>query len=647
MLDSAMGILVIAGIIVIALIAVGMILARLYRRASKETSYVRTGFGGQKVIMNGGALVLPVLHEIIPVNMKTLRLAVHRANEQALITRDRMRVDVVAEFYVRAQPTADAIANAAQTLGRRTMAPQELKELVEGKFVDALRSVAAEMTMEELHEKRVDFVQKVQQVVTEDLLKNGLELETVSLTGLDQTSIEHFNPQNAFDAEGLTRLTDEIERRKKIRNDIEQDTSVQINDKNLEAEKIKLALGRDEEYARLQQEREIEIRRASQMAEIAKEQADRKRDAEEAEIVADQQIAQARISSERAVEEENIEKERYVRERDIERNRVIETQEVEKQKAVEIAGQDRDIAVAEKSKAQSEARAEADKARAEAVRAEEQVSTARAQEVAERRKRIELIEAAQEAERGALGITIAAEAERTASTDRAEALREVARGDADKIRINAEGEAEAERLRAAAAQIRYEVEAQGKEAINQAANILSNEQITMQLKLSLIENLATIIRESVKPMERIDGIKIVQVEGLTGNGQGGGEGGAANGGGGGNLADQVVNSALRYRAQAPILDSLMRELGMEGQDLNSLAAAAAVSPALANGGAPVAAISDGKSNGSADSGPSAKAQDAPAPEPVAKAKPAPTPAQPAPKKPAPAGGGAKKGPNGA
>ena len=173
-----------AGAILFMMITVGLIVSRMYQRASKEIAYVRTGFGGQKVIMNAGSMVLPVLHEIIPVNMNTLRLEVRRNNEQALITKDRMRVDVLAEFYVRVQPTADAIANAAQTLGQRTMRPDAVKELMEGKFVDALRSVAAEMRMEELHEQRVSFVNKVQKAVTEDLLKNGLELESVSLTGL-------------------------------------------------------------------------------------------------------------------------------------------------------------------------------------------------------------------------------------------------------------------------------------------------------------------------------------------------------------------------------------------------------------------------------------------------------------------------------
>ncbi len=126
-------VLIIAGIIFVGLVTFGLIIARLYRRSSKEISFVRTGWGGEKVILGGGALVLPVLHEIIPVNMNTLRLEVRRADDQALITRDRMRVDVMAEFYVRVKPTADSIATAAQTLGQKTMSPNELKNLVEGK----------------------------------------------------------------------------------------------------------------------------------------------------------------------------------------------------------------------------------------------------------------------------------------------------------------------------------------------------------------------------------------------------------------------------------------------------------------------------------------------------------------------------------
>ena len=532
---------IIAGVILVALFVLGLILTRLYRRASKEVSFVRTGFGGEKVIMNGGAMVLPVLHEIIPVNMNTLRLEVRRAAQQALITRDRMRVDVMAEFYVRVKPSAESIATAAQTLGMKTMSPDELKDLVEGKFVDALRAVAAEMAMEELHEKRVDFVQKVQQVVSEDLFKNGLELETVSLTGLDQTSFEFFNPQNAFDAEGLTKLTETIEGRRKKRNEIEQDTDLAIKTKNLEAEQQRLKISREEEYAKLEQEREIAVRRAEQEASIAEQEAQKKREAEEAKIAAEREVDLKRIAAERDIKNE-----------DIRKAQAVEQAEVERRKAIELAEQDRAIAVAEKSRAESEAKAEADKARAAAVREEESVITVRETERAERAKAVELIAAEEAAQKDAISLTVAAEAE--------------------KQRLQAKGEADAKVLLAQAQEQQYKVDAEGTRAVNEAANVLSVEQVEMQVRLALLKHLPDIIRESVRPMENIDDIKILQVNGL------GGFSGAANGSEGvsdgqttqASLADQMVNSALRYRSQAPLVDGLLKELGLNGGDINGL-----------------------------------------------------------------------------
>ncbi len=569
-MENFMNVLIFVGVILIAMMAIGLIFKRLYHRASKEISFVRTGFGGQKVVMNGGSMVFPVLHEVIPVNMNTLRLEVRRADEQALITKDRMRVDVQSEFYVRVQPTAGAIADAAQTLGQRTMHPDALKDLVEGKFVDALRAVAAEMRMEELHEQRVAFVQKVQNAVSEDLLKNGLELEAVSLTGLDQTNRDYFNPQNAFDAQGLTRLTEEIEDRRKVRNDIEQDTEVAVRTKDLEARRIKLTIKRDEEYARLDQEREVAVRLAEQTAEIAGEQARRKREAEEARILAEQKVRQAEIAAEQVVAEQRLAMEQQVRDREISKDKAVETADIERRKTVELSEQDRTIAVAEKSKAQSEAEAEADKARALAVQAEEQVATVRETEVAERAKVVELVEARKAAERQAIAVVVAAEAEKQAAEDQGEAVRILADADAEKDRIGAAGESDAEKLRAAAAEVRYAIEAVGNKALNQAANILSPEQIALRIRLALIEGLPGIISESVKPMERIEAIKIFQVEGLGGPAAVDGAEPRANNG---NLADQIVSSALRYRGQAPLLDALMKELGLAGADVNQLTAA--------------------------------------------------------------------------
>lgn len=547
------------GSFILALIVVAIVVALvvwllhwLYLRSSKERAFVRTGLGGQKVVLDGGAFVLPIVHDVIPVNMNTLRLEVSRGRDKALITKDRMRVDVIAEFYVRVAAQPEAVAAAAQTLGLRTMEPEQLKELVEGKFIDALRTAAAEMTMEELHEKRGSYVKRVREAVAGDLTKNGLELESASLTQLDQTSMEFFNPSNAFDAEGLTRLTEQIERRKKQRNDVEQDTLIAIRNKNLEAEKLALEIDRESETARLQQQREVEIARARQRAELASERAAREQDAEGAQIAAKQTIEAARIRSEQSIEQERIRKERE-----------IQSAEIERRKTLELAEQQRAIAVALESKAQSEAQAAADTARAEAVAAEERVFTAREVEMAERKKAIELIGARQAAEREALRLTSAAEAERLASTDRGAA-----------IRAQAEADADADRIRAMAARVRAEIEAEGLRLMNEAQNVLSPEARASALRLKLVEKAEAIIRESVRPMERIEGIKILHVDGLGGGGNGHADGN------GGNFADGVVNSALRFRAQAPLVDQLLREIGLEAGDIQRLAGGAGGAAAL-------------------------------------------------------------------
>ncbi|MCA3250664.1 MAG: flotillin domain-containing protein [Pseudomonadota bacterium] len=539
----------ILGLIVVAIVVaiVVWLLHWLYLRSSKERAFVRTGLGGQKVVLDGGAFVLPIVHDVIPVNMNTLRLEVARGRDKALITKDRMRVDVIAEFYVRVAARPESVAAAAQTLGLRTMEPEQLKELVEGKFIDALRTAAAEMTMEELHEKRGSYVKRVREAVAEDLTKNGLELESASLTQLDQTAMEFFNPSNAFDAEGLTRLTEQIERRKKQRNDVEQDTLIAIRNKNLEAEKLSLEIDRESEQARLAQQREVEIARARQRAELATERAQREQDAEGAQISAKQAVEAARIRSDQTLEQERIAKER-----------AIQAAEIERRKQLELAEQQRAIAVARESEALSNSQAQAELARAQAVAAEERVFTAREIEAAERKKAIDLIGARQAAEREALRLTMAAEAERLASADRGAA-----------IRAQAEADADAEKIRTLAARIRAEAEAEATRLMNEAQNVLTPEARASALRLALVNKAEAIIREAVRPMERIEGIKILHVEGLAGGGGGGGDGG------GGGFADGVVNSALRFRAQAPIVDQLLREIGLEGGDIQRLAVGAA------------------------------------------------------------------------
>ena len=154
----------IIAIIILATIVIAIVvylLHWLYRHSSKDLSFVRTGFGGEKVVMGGGALVLPIVHDVTEVSMNTLRIEVRRAGEKSLITRNRMRIEVIVEFFLRVIPTPEAVATAARTLGNRTLDPESLRDLVQGRFVDAMGAIAAQMTMEEIHEHRADYIRGV------------------------------------------------------------------------------------------------------------------------------------------------------------------------------------------------------------------------------------------------------------------------------------------------------------------------------------------------------------------------------------------------------------------------------------------------------------------------------------------------------
>jgi flotillin len=514
---------ILIGAILAFFLLVGLILARLYKRATREVSLVKTGAGGKRVIMDGGAIVIPLLHEISPVNMKTLRLEVKRVGEAALITKDRMRVDVGSEFYVSVQGTEDGISRAAQTLGAKTFNVDQLREMIEGKLIDGLRAVAARMTMDELHENRTSFVQEVQNAVSNDLLKNGLELESVSLTALDQTPFDALDENNAFNAVGMRKLAEVIAKSKKERAAIDAEADVSVRRSVMEAEKLKLQIARDEEMERIARVQEIELLKAAQDSEIARSRETAESEKERARILREQEIKAAEIMRARAIEEAQITKEREI----------------------EVANQDRQVAIAMKSEEESRARASADTARAEAMKAAEAIETARTVAIAERTKQIALIEATQDAEREATRMRLAASAERAAAEDRAAARREEAQGEADAIKIQAEAK-KADLL----------AEAEGRAALAQSENALSEDIVAMRVSLARLEAMPRIIAEMVKPAEKIESIRINQISGL------GPAASPVGGDGPKSPVNQAFDAMLGAALQLPTMKKLGEEIGL-------------------------------------------------------------------------------------
>jgi uncharacterized membrane protein YqiK len=165
-----------------------IMLAKWYRRPGSNEALVRTGKDGRKIVIDGGIFEIPILHKILPVSLETMKLQISRVGKEAFTTADGLRVDIEAEFYIRVEAREADILRASRTLGERSLSPQILKELVEGKLVGALRIVLAAWTWQDMDEKRQEFADAVQEACMEDLMSNGLTLESVSVTKLEKSA---------------------------------------------------------------------------------------------------------------------------------------------------------------------------------------------------------------------------------------------------------------------------------------------------------------------------------------------------------------------------------------------------------------------------------------------------------------------------
>jgi flotillin len=221
------------GVALMVLVLVATAVTRLYRKASANMAFVRTGMGGARVIRDGGTLVVPVVHQVIPVSLETMRLNVERRGPHALITRDNLRVDLSAEFYIKVQANSDDILQAARSLGGRNVQPDAVSELVQEKLVSALRTVAATKELVELHAKRDEFASAVQEIVTHDLASNGLTLESVTISALDQTDPTQLQERNVFDAQGLRKIAEITQKARVERNIIERESERQVVERNV------------------------------------------------------------------------------------------------------------------------------------------------------------------------------------------------------------------------------------------------------------------------------------------------------------------------------------------------------------------------------------------------------------------------------
>jgi uncharacterized membrane protein YqiK len=436
----------IGGILLIGVCIISVI-TRLYRKASANLAFVRTGMGGARVIKDGGCLVLPVIHQVIDVSLATMRLNVERRGEHALITRDNLRVDLSAEFYIKVQSNVDDILQAARSLGEKNIAPEEVSSLVQEKLVSALRTVAATKDLVELHAKRDEFASAVQAIVTHDLASNGLTLESVTISSLDQTDPSQLQAQNVFDAQGLRKIAEITQKARIERNEIEREAEQAVVSKNVATRKKVLDMERDQA--------EFE---AEQKMKVANVRAGREREVAEYKLAQDEAVARRDIERMKAVETTEVDRTLVVEQAQIAKKvalvvklREQETAEILKKQTVEVAERAKEVAVAQKEQERAAAQAAMLKAEAERESAKQAVLTVQVTSEAQREAEKKLIAAKQviaenkireetKAEVSAYMKVKEAEGERKAADLQYEAKLRLAEGDSQGNIKRAEGE---------------------------------------------------------------------------------------------------------------------------------------------------------------------------------------------------------------
>ena len=407
------------------------LIAQFYIKPSANLAYVMTGLGGRKVMIDKGGFFFPILQRNVAVSLETMKLEVERKGPDALITKDNLRLDVKAEFYIKVEPKEDSVVNASRSLGEKSVTPQAVSALVFEKLVSALRSVAATQDLVEIHSQRDQFAISVQQLVRSDLEPNGLTLESVTISSLDQTSQELLSDTNIFDAQGKRKITEITQSALVERNRLEQEAKRAITVKNVETRKEILELERAQAEAE-----------ANQQAEVRKVTTAKQREADTYRIEQERLTREAEITREQAVQAAAIERDKQILLREQEK----QTTDVEREKAVNLAEREKQIAITDAERRRAEAEKQNLEAQAEREKASQQVITVQQLAQAEREAQTKLITAKQAIEQDRIKRQTEAEVQAFAEVKKAEATKQSALLEAEAAITKAKAEAESQEL---------------------------------------------------------------------------------------------------------------------------------------------------------------------------------------------------------
>jgi len=344
-MELLLPILTYGGIILGLIIVPVVVFSAFYKKVSQGYALIVNDMSSKPRVHFTGGLVLPVIHKMEVMQISLITLEIDRKSNDGLICKDNLRADITVAFYLRVNETRDDVLRVAKSIGvDRASDKEAVNELFGAKFSEALKTVGKNMMFLDLFENRIQFREKIIEVIGNDL--NGYVLEDVAIDYLEQTPKSKLDPNNILDSEGIKKITEITAIQNIQTNRLEKDEQLAITKKNVETREAMLALERQQVDAESKQKREIQTVQAREAAETRKVQEEQRLKAEQAKIETDEQLEIRDQVKMRQVEiaEQNreraivIEKEKVIRAQEMEvvnRNREVELAVIEKDKALE------------------------------------------------------------------------------------------------------------------------------------------------------------------------------------------------------------------------------------------------------------------------------------------------------------------------
>ncbi len=413
---------------------------------------VKTGFGGVKVSFDW-MIRIPLLQTYHIVDISVKKLEITRKAHDGLVCKDNIRADITVAFYIRVEATEESVKQVSQMLTpERVSDLDQLRDLFEAKFSEALKTAGKQMNFHELFTERLRFRDEIQTTIGKDL--DGFILQDVAIDYLEQTPLADHDPDNVLDAEGIKLITEITRRENVLANEFSQRAAVEIEKENADADIAKRAQQRRNEEDNAKQHRAIVEVKTNEEAEERKIQELRRMEVETKRLETEEAIKLREEDMNRAVQEREFtvtkEKQRLTQEAEQEG----EEARVRRERVVSLAEMDKEVRVAEAAVEVERRRAIVVAEQKAVVEKEEEKKTVGARMTAERDREVTLIAAEKDAKKDQVARVVASEAEREAEANLAEAAkikvvkaaeadREAADRESERMLVIAEAEARA------------------------------------------------------------------------------------------------------------------------------------------------------------------------------------------------------------